>query len=294
MRVPPDQSSTAAADLVQRHVDVLVAQLAGDVGEAGAEQEGVDAVAVVGDRMQEVQEHARVALHRARRCRTARPAAAAARRGWRKRRVITSPPARAVARRVARRSACVPAAWASKRRVRYSPIGRRSRASMRLAAAISAADICSKSLACSTSRSENVIAASMRSSSVVGRAGTRAAAAACSASASRRLTSGRAWSVSRLGLRQQQRHHPLGHLRVAPEHAEGLVEQLALVVPVHEHRVQGPVEIRLAGEADRLHGADGFEHAARADRQAGRAQDAREVHDVRQQRAVAIVSPRRS
>ena len=38
MRVPPDQSSTALGDLVERDVDVLVAQIAGDVGEPRAEE----------------------------------------------------------------------------------------------------------------------------------------------------------------------------------------------------------------------------------------------------------------
>ena len=65
MRVPPDQSSTAPRHLVERDVDVLVAQIARDVGEPRAEEEGVDAVAVVGHRVHEMQEDAAVAAHRA-------------------------------------------------------------------------------------------------------------------------------------------------------------------------------------------------------------------------------------
>jgi len=41
-------------------------QMAGDVGEPGAEQQHVDAVTVVGDRVEKVQQHPRVAIHRAR------------------------------------------------------------------------------------------------------------------------------------------------------------------------------------------------------------------------------------
>ena len=78
MRVPPDQSGTMCDDHLERHLGVAVAQLAGDVGQPGAEQEDVHAVAVVGHRVQEMQQDLRVAAHRCRRCRTARPAAAAA------------------------------------------------------------------------------------------------------------------------------------------------------------------------------------------------------------------------
>ncbi len=52
-------------DARHRHVHVAVAQLAGDVGQARAEHENRDAVAVVGDGVQEMQEHARVGIHRA-------------------------------------------------------------------------------------------------------------------------------------------------------------------------------------------------------------------------------------
>ena len=47
-----------AADPLQRQVDVPVAQVAGDVGEPGPEQEAVHPVAVVGDRVHEQQQHA--------------------------------------------------------------------------------------------------------------------------------------------------------------------------------------------------------------------------------------------
>ena len=44
-------------------------------------------------------------------------------------------------------------------------------------------------------------------------------------------------------LRQQHLHHLFQQARIAPEDVEGLVEDLALVAAVHEHRVQRPVEI---------------------------------------------------
>ena len=52
------------ADLVERFVDILVAQITCDVGQPRAEQEGMHAVPVVGDSVQEVQQHARITAHR--------------------------------------------------------------------------------------------------------------------------------------------------------------------------------------------------------------------------------------
>ena len=52
-------------DHLERHLRIAGAQLAGDVGQPRAEQEDVDAVAVVGHRVQEVQQDLRVAAHRA-------------------------------------------------------------------------------------------------------------------------------------------------------------------------------------------------------------------------------------
>ena len=75
-------------------------------------------------------------------------------------------------------------------------------------------------------------------------------------------------------------HHPLEQLRIAPEDVEALVEQLALVAPVHEHRMQGPVEILAAREPHRLDRPQRLDHPPRADRQPRRAQGAGEVHHV--------------
>ena len=66
MRVPPDQSLIASATRAIATSTSRWRSWPRDVGEARAEHEHRDAVAVVGDRVQEVQEHARVRVHRAR------------------------------------------------------------------------------------------------------------------------------------------------------------------------------------------------------------------------------------
>ena len=152
MRVPPDQSFTAAATLCHRLVDVAARELARDVGEPRAEQEDVHALAVVRQRMQEMQEHAAVIRASSPRCRTARPAAARA--GCRSRRssAIRWPPARSEPLSVRRRSMRSP--WRARREApglhlrRWMQHSRRWRV---VACACSAAVICSKSLLRSTS-----------------------------------------------------------------------------------------------------------------------------------------------
>ena len=52
-------------DPVERQIDVAVAEIAGDVGQPRAEHERVDPVAVIRDRVHEMQEQAAVAAHRA-------------------------------------------------------------------------------------------------------------------------------------------------------------------------------------------------------------------------------------
>ena len=128
----------------------------------------------------------------------------------------------------------------------------------RFASAISAADICSKSRCCRTSRSEKVRVASIStsggSSSAFGASPGRAAGV-LQAAAELLLVVGIGRHADR---RQQQLHHLFEQPRVAPEDVEGLVEDLALVAAVHEHRVQRPVEVVAfleAGRLDRLDGA---------------------------------------
>ena len=83
-----------------------------------------------------------------------------------------------------------------------------------------------------------------------------------------------------LDLGQQQLHHPLEQIGLAPEDVERLVEQLALVAAVDEHRMQRPVEVAAPAEADRLQRAQAIEHLARPDRQPRRPERTGEMHDV--------------
>ena len=54
------------SDAIECDVDVAVLQMPGDGRQPRAEQQRMDAVPIIRDRMQEVQQHARVAVHRAR------------------------------------------------------------------------------------------------------------------------------------------------------------------------------------------------------------------------------------
>ncbi len=110
--------------------------------------------------------------------------------------------------------------------------------------------------------------------------------------ASRELFAGR--RLAPLELRQQQLHHLLEQVGLAPEDVKGLVEQLALVAPVDEHRVQRPVEVDAAADPDRLDRPDRVQNLARPDRQPGRPQHAREMHDVGREPALARIFPRRT
>ena len=53
-----------------------------------------------------------------------------------------------------------------------------------------------------------------------------------------------------------------------------------MLVPLHEHRVQRPVEILAVADARDVERFQRVEHRARTDRNAGGAQRAREVEDV--------------
>ncbi len=105
-----------------------------------------------------------------------------------------------------------------------------------------------------------------------------------------------------LDLRQQQGHHLLEQLRVAPEGVERLVEDRLLLVPVEHHRRERRMDVVAVREADRLDRLERGDHPVRADRHARPAQDAGEVGDVLSEhrrgpsRAVrrAGASPRRS
>ena len=92
----------------------------------------------------------------------------------------------------------------------------------------------SKSVLCSSSRSENVSVASILSSG----GGSRSAFAVAPSLRLERIGDAVGWRRLLGSLRaavhagQQQAHHPLQQLRVAPEHMEGLVEHLELLAAV--------------------------------------------------------------
>ena len=144
-----------------------------------------------------------------------------------------------------------------------------------LAAAISAAVICAKSFFCSTSRSDTVRRASI-STSVVLLASFRP-----ENSASWMRCAPGSGGFGADGVSRQHGGEQLVDIAaLAEEDAEGLVEQDRVLVPLHEHRVQRPIEVLAVADARHLHGLERIEHGARADRNAGRAQRAREVEDV--------------
>ena len=211
-----------------------MAQLAGDVGQPRAEQEHVHAVAVVGHRVQEMQQDLRVARPSIRRCRRARPAAAAASPGgcarW----------------SGSRRPGAGSGGWCGADR---SPARADRRAgdacgAGRAAApgggfpaspaSISSALIASKSMRCSRSWSDTVSTASITggSSSARGWVSRRLGHRLGDAAAAGR----RAFRLLFL-LRLEQRHGDglLGGGGIAPEQVERLVEHVLMLVAM-DHR----------------------------------------------------------
>ena len=79
---------------------------------------------------------------------------------------------------------------------------------------------------------------------------------------------------------QHQPHHLFQQIGVAPEDVKGLVENQPLVRPVDEDRVQCPIEVAPVGDADRPDRIDRVDDLAGPDRQPGRAQGAREMHQI--------------
>ncbi len=84
--------------------------------------------------------------------------------------------------------------------------------------------------------------------------------------------------------RQHQPHHLFQQIGIAPENVKGLVENQPLVRPVDEDRVQCPIEVAPVGDPDRLDRLDRVDDFAGADRQTGRAQGARKMHQIGEQR----------
>ena len=75
--------------------------------------------------------------------------------------------------------------------------------------------------------------------------------------------------------------------RRVPEGPERPVENVPIRDPVHEHRVQSPVEVAPPPDADRSHRFRGRHQMPRADREPAGSQQAAEVHEVLEQLALA-------
>ncbi len=116
-----------------------------------------------------------------------------------------------------------------------------------LASAISAADICAKSFFSSTSRSDTVSRASISTSFFS--CGT--CFSFLNMASSTRLAAGGGGALSGCctHLRQHHRHQLVEIGALAEEDPERLVEQDRMLVPLHEHRMQRPVEVVARADA---------------------------------------------
>ena len=278
MRVPPDQSWTARETLRERRVHVAVAQLPGDVGEPRAEGERADAVAVPCHRVEEMQEHARIAAHRARyigernqRGRAPLERAAAQRNGG-------APALQACAQAGARIDARAA-------RIRRVAAGRQFRQPQ------------AQSLDGCACRRQLLVRHALeveRAQRLAGGKGNarvefdpfrRWSGRGCVALRRQRLGEPR----GKLRLAVVSRNtpayfrevpHARGVVRIAPEHPERLIVEVELVAAAEEYRRERPVEIVAPLDACELEGAECVDHAVGTDGQSGSAQQAREVHDV--------------
>ena len=89
-------------------------------------------------------------------------------------------------------------------------------------------------------------------------------------------------------LRQHHRQQLIDIAAAAEKDAERLIEQHRMFVAFHEYRMQCPVKVVAGADAGRLHRFQRIEHRARADRNAGGAQSAREVKNVFGEAAVVL------
>ena len=92
-------------------------------------------------------------------------------------------------------------------------------------------------------------------------------------------------------LRQHHRQQLIDIAAAAEEDAKRLVEQHRMLVPLHEHRVQGPIKIIAGADARGLHRFERIEHGAGADRNAGGAQGTREIDDILSEAARLLPLP---
>ena len=93
---------------------------------------------------------------------------------------------------------------------------------------------------------------------------------------------------SRRRARQHGGDQLLDIAALAEENAEGLVEQQRVLVSLHEHRVQRPVEILAVADMRNVKRLQRVKHRARPDGEARRAQRAREVEDVFRKAALGL------
>ena len=286
MRVPPDQSGTLAEQAASASSGSLRLERARDVGEPRAEQERVHALARIGHRVQEMQEQPACTRSSSRRYRAA-PRSAASWSSARDIEVDERAAAPSCWRAACGACRCIwPCGCGASRRVRTSSSGSTRRLIASLARAISAAVICAKSFFCSTSRSDTV----RRASSSISR--SFALELVLDAGEQRFLHALRAgfggFGGAARRLRQHHRHQLVEIAALAEEDAERLIEQHRMLVPLHEHRVQRPVEILARADAGGLHRLERIEHRAGPDRNAGGAQRAREIDDVLGEPAVRL------
>ncbi len=150
------------------------------------------------------------------------------------------------------------------------------RATIRRARASSSALICSKSRRRRTSAAEKP----SRSSSSA--AGAGAGPAGDGESGGRQASATRRETVGERGIRGcgRSRASVRGAQRVAPEQAEGLLEDVEVLGPLDQDRVERPVELLAMEHVYGRGGGQGVERARRPQTEAGAAQQAGEVEDV--------------
>ena len=274
IRVPPAQSSTAGEQLASASSGSRCAQRPRHIGQPRAEQEHRDALARIGDGMQEMQEQAGVLAHRARDIEQRHD----------RRRLLDPPEAMDVD------DVAAGAQGAAQRAAHVEPQAARDRAgsggcAVRPAAAasarwrgvtsaISAALICAKSFFCRISLSETD---SRRSCSWCLR--RLRASRGCDIASCTRREAGRRLLLGLI----RQRHriqHVLPLFRGAEEQVEGLREDQRMLVALDEDRLQRGEDVGAVADVDHLQRVHGIDDRARPDRHAGRAQRAGKADDV--------------
>ena len=93
-------------------------------------------------------------------------------------------------------------------------------------------------------------------------------------------------------LGQDQAQHLFQQIRIAPKHVKRLVEDQPLVRPIDKDGVQRPIKIAAVGHSNSRYCTNGIDDLARPDGQSCRAQCAREMHQIRQQRPADVRTKR--